>query len=85
VVAPCLWVGQGIVDKVLYFMEDNPGRHLCGIKRAMDFSMGTVQYQLDKLKKYERSCQLGTVLVNIICCICVNQDVNIHLLSHENM
>jgi len=48
--APYIWMDQGIVDKVLYFIEDNPGRHLRRIKRAIDFSMGTVQYQLDKLE-----------------------------------
>src|SRR5262245_21164603 len=39
------------VDKVLYFIQDNPGCHLRRIKRAMNISMGTVQYQLNKLEK----------------------------------
>ena len=42
------------VDKVLYFIQDNPGCHLRRIKRAMNVSMGTVQYQLDKLEKMGR-------------------------------
>lgn len=41
-------------DKVLYFIQDNPGCHLRRIKRAMNVSMGTVQYQLDKLEKMGR-------------------------------
>jgi len=42
---------QDIVEKVLHFIQDNPGCHLRRIKRAMSISMGTVQYQLDKLEK----------------------------------
>ena len=42
---------KDIVDKVLHFIQDNPGCHLRRIKRAMGISMGTVQYQLDKLEK----------------------------------
>jgi predicted transcriptional regulator len=42
------------VDKVLCFIQDNPGCHLRRIKRAMNVSMGTVQYQLDKLEKMGR-------------------------------
>jgi predicted transcriptional regulator len=42
------------VDKVLCFIHDNPGCHLRRIKRAMNGSMGTVQYQLDKLEKMGR-------------------------------
>jgi predicted transcriptional regulator len=42
------------VDKVLCFIEDNPGCHLRRIKRAMNVSMGTVQYHLDKLEKMGR-------------------------------
>jgi predicted transcriptional regulator len=37
--------------KVLRFIQINPGCHLRRIKRAMGISMGTVQYQLDKLEK----------------------------------
>jgi predicted transcriptional regulator len=36
---------------LLYFIRDNPGCHLRGIKRAMGISMGTVQYHLDRLEK----------------------------------
>jgi predicted transcriptional regulator len=42
---------EGIVGKVLHFIQDNPGCHLRRVKRAMAISMGTVQYQLDKLEK----------------------------------
>ena len=42
------------VDKVLYFIQDNPGCHLRRVKRAMNVSMGTAQYQLDKLEKMGR-------------------------------
>jgi len=42
------------VDKVLCFIQDNPGCHLRRIKRAMNVSMGTVQYHLDKLEKMGR-------------------------------
>jgi len=38
------------VDKLLCFIQDNPGCHLRPIKRAMNVSIGTVQYQLDKLE-----------------------------------
>ena len=42
------------VGKVLYFIQDNPGCHLRRIRRAMNVSMGTVQYHLDKLEKMGR-------------------------------
>lgn len=42
------------VDKVLYFIQDNPGCHLRRIKREIDISMGTVQYHLHKLEKMGR-------------------------------
>jgi predicted transcriptional regulator len=45
---------KDVVDKVLHFIQDNPGCHLRRIKRAMNVSMGTVQYQLDKLEKMGR-------------------------------
>ncbi len=41
---------EGTVEKLLSFIQDNPGHHLRGIKRAMGISMGTVQYQLDRLE-----------------------------------
>ena len=43
-----------IVDKILCFIQDNPGCHLRRIKREMDISMGTVQYHLHKLEKIGR-------------------------------
>ena len=39
------------IDKVLSFIQTNPGSHLRRIKREMDVSMGTAQYHLDKLEK----------------------------------
>ena len=42
------------VDKVLCFIQDNPGCHLRRIKREIDISMGTVQYHLHKLEKMGR-------------------------------
>lgn len=42
------------VDKVLYFIQDNPGCHLRRIKREIGISMGTVQYHLHKLEKMGR-------------------------------
>jgi len=42
------------VDKVLSFIQDNPGCHLRRIKREIDISMGTVQYHLHKLEKMGR-------------------------------
>jgi predicted transcriptional regulator len=44
----------GIVEKVLHFVQLNPGCHLRRIKRVLGISMGTVQYQLDKLEKMGR-------------------------------
>ena len=43
------------VDKVLCFIQNNPGCHLRRIKREIGISMGTVQYHLHKLEK------IGTV------------------------
>jgi predicted transcriptional regulator len=42
------------VDKVLCFIQDNPGCHLRRIKMEIGISMGTVQYQLHKLEKMGR-------------------------------
>jgi len=42
------------VDKVLFFIQDNPGCHLRRIKREIGISMGTVQYHLHKLEKIGR-------------------------------
>jgi predicted transcriptional regulator len=45
---------QGAAEKVLHFVQDNPSCHLRRVKRALGISMGTVQYQLDKLEKLGR-------------------------------
>jgi predicted transcriptional regulator len=45
---------EGNVDKLLCFIQHNPGSHLRRIKREMGISMGTVQYHLDKLEKMGR-------------------------------
>ncbi|MGB5090748.1 MAG: winged helix-turn-helix transcriptional regulator [Nitrososphaeraceae archaeon] len=45
---------EGNVDKLLCFIQGNPGSHLRRIKREMGISMGTVQYHLDKLEKMGR-------------------------------
>jgi predicted transcriptional regulator len=42
------------VDRVLCFIQDNPGCHLRRIKREIGISMGTVQYHLHKLEKMGR-------------------------------
>ena len=42
---------EGTAEKLLSFIQDNPGCHLRRVKRAMGISMGTVQYHLDKLEK----------------------------------
>jgi predicted transcriptional regulator len=47
-------VDGGIVERVLHFVQDNPGCHLRRVKRALGISMGTVQFQLDKLEKMGR-------------------------------
>jgi predicted transcriptional regulator len=45
---------DSMAEKVLHFVQDNPGCHLRRIKRVLGISMGTVQYQLDKLEKFGR-------------------------------
>ena len=45
---------EGTAEKLLAFIQDNPGCHLRQVKRKMGISMGTVQYQLDKLEKMGR-------------------------------
>ena len=42
---------DGTAEKLLSFIQDNPGCHLRKLKRELGISMGTVQYQLDKLEK----------------------------------
>jgi predicted ArsR family transcriptional regulator len=41
-------------ERILHFIQDNPGCHLRKIKENMDVSMGTVQYHLEKLEKMQR-------------------------------
>jgi len=38
-------------EKVLEYIQANPGSHLRGIKRDLDMAMGTVQYHLNSLEK----------------------------------
>ena len=38
-------------DKTLNYISSNPGCHLRQIQRELDVSIGTVQYQLNKLEK----------------------------------
>jgi predicted transcriptional regulator len=45
---------EGTAEKLLDFIQDNPGCHLRHVKRKMSISMGTVQYHLDKLEKMGR-------------------------------
>jgi predicted transcriptional regulator len=42
---------KGTAEKMLLFIQGNPGCHLRRIRTTMGISMGTVQYQLDKLEK----------------------------------
>ena len=42
---------KGTSEKLLLFIQGNPGCHLRRIRTTMGVSMGTVQYQLDKLEK----------------------------------
>ncbi len=66
------------VDKVLCFIQDNPGCHLRRIKRAMDVSMGTIQYQLDKLEKMGRITSSRHDLYKYYLLRMYELDVNIH-------
>lgn len=38
-------------EKLLCYIQDNPGCHLRRIKRVLGISMGNLQYQLEKLEK----------------------------------
>jgi predicted transcriptional regulator len=48
-------------DKILQFIQQNPGWHLRKIKVMMHISLGTAQYHLDRLEKMGRitSTRLG--------------------------
>lgn len=41
-------------ERILQFIQDNPGCHLRKIKGTVDISMGTAQYHLEKLEKMGR-------------------------------
>jgi predicted transcriptional regulator len=49
-------------QRILYFIQNNPGCHLRKIKEMMHISMGTVQYQLDRLDKMGRITSTRTGL-----------------------
>ena len=38
-------------DAILNFIQHNPGSHLRKIKKELNISIGTVQYQLSRLEK----------------------------------
>jgi predicted transcriptional regulator len=40
--------------KILHYVKDNPGSLLLRIKNDLGFSMGTIQYYLNKLEKEEK-------------------------------
>jgi predicted transcriptional regulator len=40
--------------KILDYVKDNPGSHLRRIRNDLGFSMGTIQYYLNKLEKEEK-------------------------------
>ena len=42
---------QSNYDRILHFINNNPGCHFRKIKKEVDLSIGTVQYQLNKLEK----------------------------------
>ena len=41
-------------DRILQFIQNNPGRHLRGIKDMIQISQGTVDYHTDRLEKMGR-------------------------------
>jgi predicted transcriptional regulator len=41
-------------DRILQFIQNNPGCHLRGIKDMIQISQGTVQYHTDRLEKMGR-------------------------------
>ena len=50
----CLGVmteGNENTERVLKFIQENPGCHLRQIKRELDMAMGTIQYHLNALEK----------------------------------
>jgi len=74
------------VDKVLCFIQDNPGCHLRRIKREIGISMGTVQYHLHKLEKMGRvtSTRRGLYKYYFPAGLCrENQKEILEVLTHE--
>ena len=69
---------KGTSEKLLLFIQGNPGCHLRRIRTTMGVSMGTVQYQLDKLEKMGRktSGRHGLYKYYLLCMY--ELDVNIH-------
>lgn len=49
-------------DRILQFIQNNPGCHLRGIKDMMQISQGTVQYHTDRLEKMGRITSTTTGL-----------------------
>jgi predicted transcriptional regulator len=45
---------ENMAERMLHFIQNNPGCHLRKIKENMDVSMGTAQYNLEKLEKMQR-------------------------------
>lgn len=60
--------------KILDFIHNNPGCHLRKIKEMMHISMGTAQYQLDKLEKAGRITSTRTGLYKHYFSVGVFQD-----------
>lgn len=46
------------IDKVLHFIQSNPGCHFRQIKNELSLPMGTVQYQLSQLEKSDKIISL---------------------------
>jgi predicted transcriptional regulator len=42
---------RDVRERILRFIQDNPGCHLRKIKDELDLAMGTIQYHLDRLEK----------------------------------
>ena len=49
-------------DRILQFIQNNPGCHLRGIKDMIQISQGTVQYHTDRLEKMGRITSTTTGL-----------------------
>ena len=42
---------QSNYDRIFHFINNNPGCHFRKIKKEVDLSIGTVQYNVNKLEK----------------------------------